>query len=75
MVDHHRRCTNCCTPLQHTTTGIAGVIYYSRAFDPLPRPASTKLAAQLAYANAKAGVWAMIFVFLGMQQMRGYHST
>lgn len=48
-------------------SGVAAVIYFSRAFDPIPRPANAKLAAQLASVNAKTGVWAVVLAFLGMR--------
>lgn len=45
--------------------GLLGLVYYSQPFSPPDRPTDPALAAEVAYSNAKAGVTALVLVFLG----------
>ena len=45
--------------------GLGLILYYSRTFSPPPEPADPAAAGQQAYHNAVAGVWAVVFAFLG----------
>lgn len=39
--------------------------YFSHTFNPEPRPADPQQAGAAAYASAKAGIWAIVLVYLG----------
>lgn len=46
--------------------GLGLILYYSRTFSPPSEPVDPQAADQQAYRNAVAGVWGMVFAFLGV---------
>jgi len=51
--------------------GLGLILYYSRTFSPPSEPVDPQAADQQAYRNAVAGVWGMVFAFLGYSTLQG----
>ena len=47
------------------SAGVLAILYFSHAFNPPAAPLNVAAAADKAYLNAKAGIWAAIAFYLG----------
>ena len=66
---------NPCHVIAACRAGLLALIYFSRVAAPDRRPADADAGAELAYSNAKTGIWAMVLVFLGACQGRWWGSS
>lgn len=51
--------------------GLTALLYFSRTFQPPPEPLDSVLAEQQSYNNAYAGIWAVVFAYLGYSLVQG----